>query len=301
MENSYATKRRQLESRASTLEVIVTGSSGALDGVDPSRFGVPAYNLANGSQTLHYDIAILSRYLDSMPRLRLIIIADPYWYLAVDLRNTREAWRQHFYSVFWNVPVEEPGRSLLTIQRYSYIALYSPITAAKAAMAGFHPPLGSPFTDNGWNPPVAASAAARAEGMSSSWTRLRVEGHKNGMRASSQQRNLNTLGAMAERLRARGVWLALVWIPVSREYTAWFGEEALAEQRAAQQDLATRPNVRFFDYGSDARFGADDFANADHLGSSGARKFSDTLATEVVSPMLKLAADHPVATSGGRP
>jgi len=301
MENSYTIKRRQLESRASALEVIVTGSSGAQGGVDPGVFGVPAYNLANGSQTLHYDIEILSRYLDRLPRLRLVIIADPYSYLAVDLRNTRESWRQYFYSVFWDVPMEEPSRQLVTIQRHSYIALYSPMEAAKAAMAGFYPSLGNLSTSDGWGSPVATSAAEHAERMSSSWTRLRVEGHKDGMRPETQRRNVEALRKMAERLRARGIWLALVWIPVSRSYTEWFGEEALAKQRAAQEDLATRPNVRFFDYSSDARFEADDFADADHLGLSGARKFSDILATEVVSPILKLTAERLVGTTGGRP
>lgn len=284
MENSYAAKRRQLESRASTLEVIVTGSSGVLGGVDPDRLGAPAYNLANGNQTLHYDIAILSRYLDHMPRLRLVILGETYWSLALDLRNTREAWRKHFYSVFWQVPSEDPDTNLVAIQRYSYTALYTPMTAARAALNGFQI-LGSRFLENGWNPPARPSPAEHALGMSTSWARLRVEGQASQMRESTQQRNLKALVALADRLRGRGVQLALVWIPVSREYTTAFGE-TVAEQRVAHQNLTARPNIGFFDYSADTRFMPDDFVNGDHLGPTGARKFSELLATEVIAPLL---------------
>ena len=301
VDNSYRAKRQQLETVESTLEVIVTGSSGAFDGVDPGSFGVPAYNLGNGSQTLHYDLQIVSRYLDRMPRLRLVVLALGYPALALELRNTREAWRQHFYSVFWNVPIEEPGAHLVTIQKYSYIALYTPMTSAKAAMTGFRMSPRGPFRDNGWNPPVASSATEHAEGLSSSWTRLRVEGHKDGMRPESQRRNTEAVRVVAERLRAKGAWLAVVWLPVSSEYTRWFGEEALASQRAAWEKLATLPNVRFFDYGSDPRFGPDDFANADHLGPEGARKFSEILTKETVRPILKLAGEPAISAARVRP
>ena len=300
MENTYLAKREQLESRASTLVSIVTGSSGVFDGVDPDRLGVPAYNLANGNQTLHYDIEIVSRYLDKMPRLQLVILGQCYWSLGLDLRNTREAWRRHFYSVFWRVPVEEPERQMVTIQEHSYIALYTPVTAAQATLNGFHLPGSRRFLDNGWNPPEEPSAAQHAEGMSASWTRLRVEGQKGEMRPESQRRNVESLRAFSERLRLRGVSLALVWIPVSTEYTAWFGEEVVAAQRSLHQEMATRPNVHFFDYSSDPRFTNDDFANGDHLGPSGAVKFSDLLAAEVVGPMLKKSAEPSVGTPPDR-
>jgi hypothetical protein len=229
-DNSYRAKRKQLESIESTVGVIVTGSAGAFHGVDPGYFGVPAYTLVNGSQSLDYDIEIVSRYLDRMPRLRLAVLALGYPALALDLRNTRGVWRLHLYPVFWNVPIEEPDSHRVTIQKYSYIALYTPMTAAKAAMTGFQLSLRGPFRDDGWNPPVATLTAEHAEVMSSSRTRLRVEGHKNGMSPESQRRNTAALRAMAERLRMKGARLAMVRLLVSGEYTRWFGKGARAGQ-----------------------------------------------------------------------
>lgn len=286
LDNSYTAKRRQLEAVAPTLGVVVAGPSGALSGIDPTRFGVPAYNLANGSQSLHYDTAILARYLDQMPRLRVVLIAQPYWYLRYELRNAPESWRQHFYSVFWNVPIEAPGEQLVTIQRISRIALYRPMTSLEYALKGWKVSLIDGLRENGWQPSQVPSAAQLAAGLDSTWTRLRVEGHRQSLRPESLARNLAAGAALAGRLRGKGATLVMVWFPVSAEYTAFFGQPHLAKERAAITELVQQAGVRFHDYGSDARFAPRDFYNADHLNIEGASKFSAILADEVVRPLL---------------
>jgi hypothetical protein len=106
------------------------------------------------------------------------------------------------------------------------------------------------------------------------------------LHADSRRRNIELLEEFARQLRSRGIHLALVWMPVTPEYTADFGAAALTEQRALSQYLVDRDGVQFFDYSSDPRIIAEDFYNADHLNECGARKFSDILAVEVVHPLV---------------
>jgi hypothetical protein len=286
LDNSYSVKRRQFEARLPDLELVATGSSGALNAVDPDQLGVAAYNLANGSQSLHYDVALVSRYLDRLPRLRIVLIAQPYWYMSYELRNAPEAWRQHFYADFWEVPLERPGRQLVTIQRYSYVALYTPMTTLEYALKGFHVALTEDMRESGWQAKSVPDPATHAGGLDARWIKLRVEGHRQTMRAESLAANRAALQDLAARLRARGVKLVLTWVPVAPEYTRVFGPEALAAQRAAIAELEQQAGVLFYDYGSDARLGPQDFYNADHLNAQGAAKWSRILRAEVVQPLL---------------
>jgi hypothetical protein len=290
IDNSFRAKRRAFEAMLPTVQVVVTGGSVAVNGVDPAAFGVPAFNLGGGSQSLHYDVALVSHYLDRMPQLRLVLIAQPYTYLHMELRNSPEAWRQHFYSVYWDVPVERPSAQLITIQRYSYIALYTPMTALQYALQGFDVRLTERLRPNGWWPNPPPAPAVRAAGVDPSWMKVRAEGRREQMRAESLIQNQTELEALAARLSQRGVRLVMAWVPVAPGYTEMFGQATLTDARAAVAALEQRAGVRFFDYSRDPRFGRQDFFNADHLDENGARKWSAILADEVVTPLLATPA-----------
>jgi hypothetical protein len=298
IDNSFMMKRRELEARLPNLEVLVTGGSVALNGIDADALGVPAFNVGSGSQTLHYDVAIVSRYLDRLPRLRMVLIAHPFLYLHTELRNAPEAWRQHFYSVFWDVPVERPGDQLVTIQRHSYIALYTPRTAIEYALKGADAALTEGFHATGWLPVAVPSPAVRAAGLDPAWMKVRAEGHREQMRGESLTRNLAELEAFAAALRARGVLLVMTWVPGAPGYSERFGAGTLAEVRADIAGLEQRAGVRFFDYSRDPRFGPNDFYNADHLDENGARKWTAMLAAEVVQPLLKQQREAAQAGAG---
>jgi lysophospholipase L1-like esterase len=139
---------------------------------------------------------------------------------------------------------------------------------------------------SGWQAKPRPDDAALAAGLDPAWVRTRVEGHRQQMRADSLARNRVALEGLAQRLRARGVKLAVLWVPVSPEYTARFGAADLAAARAIIAELQQRVGLAFFDYGNDPRIQPRDFFNADHLNAEGAAKWSDILAAEVVRPLL---------------
>jgi hypothetical protein len=67
--NSFSVKKALLERQAQDVEVLVLGSSHAYFDVLPELLGRPAFNLADVSQSLFYDRALLKKYLGRMPSL----------------------------------------------------------------------------------------------------------------------------------------------------------------------------------------------------------------------------------------
>jgi len=291
MDTTYGAMRRGFEAASSRVQIIVLGSSAAAKGINPSRFSEFGYNLANGSQSVHYDIALVEKYLPRLPLLRLVVWGMPYFYMSYELKNYQESWRQHFYATFWGVPVEEPSHSFITIQQHSFVALYTPLTSLEYGLRGFRGPSYDGLMANGWEAAEPLSAAEHEAGVGAAWTRVRAAGHRSGMREESARRNVRAFRAFASDLGAKGVRIAVVWLPVTSEYTSDFGEALIAEQRRMLMNaIAGIGGVDFFDYSTDARFGVDDFANADHLAASGTAKLSNILEAEVVRPLLERAA-----------
>ncbi|MSP56571.1 MAG: hypothetical protein EXR69_13380 [Myxococcales bacterium] len=300
VENSYSAKVRGVGAVMKDVEVLVTGGSGALDAIDPSGLSVPAYNLANASQSLHYDCAILSTLIEDTPKLRAVVIGAPLWYLSKELKNSPEAWRQHFYAVFWRVPMEDPPKSFITIQQHSYTALYTPPAAMEYAAAGF-PPIDGGLTADGWEPLEVPSPEVAASGLDPIWVRQHVAGHLAAMRTESEVRNLAAVAALSERLNERGVPLYFGWLPVSAGYNAEFGPDARAHQRQMMERLKADSGVRLFDYSTDPRFSDSDFYNADHMNRVGAQKLTAVLRDEVLAPVLSPPVLSPPVLSPAPP
>lgn len=286
IETSSRVKRAGLEAKASEIEVLVGGASSADNGVNPASFLVPAYNIAGPSQSLHYDLAIVSKYLEQLPKLRLVVVVQPYWYVSFEMRNYSESWRQHFYAVFWDVPLEAPTSNFVTIQQHSFVALYTPPVAAEYAARGFKVPLAEAVSPDGWAPIRVPSLDEAKFVVDSEFARVRASGHSAAIRPESEAKNIAELTVLGARLKRRGIKLVMVWVPVAEAYRTAFGPETIAKQRAVYEELKQKGHIEFFDYSADPRFTTEDFFNADHLHRQGAEKFSGILAAEVVAPLL---------------
>jgi hypothetical protein len=107
---TYSVKHQWLEAHAPDVEVLVLGSSSALNGVQPKYFydasDFRAYNCGGTAQSIYYNHEILERYLGRMKHLRLVIMTMDYVTLESRMPDSIEEWRQFFYAREFGFPPE---------------------------------------------------------------------------------------------------------------------------------------------------------------------------------------------------
>jgi hypothetical protein len=93
--NSYNTKRAYYENQLDTIEILVLGSSQALEGINPEFFERKGFNLSNVSQSFYYDSQLTLKYIDQMKRLKCVIITVSYFSLWYQIYDIKESWRDY--------------------------------------------------------------------------------------------------------------------------------------------------------------------------------------------------------------
>jgi hypothetical protein len=280
--NSYTKKRAALERRAAGLEVLVLGSSHAFRGVAPVQLSAPALNLADLSQSLYYDQAMLQRNVERLPRLRAVILAVSYHSLWFQLNDSMDDPRVYYYRSYWGI-AERTSREVWDPRHLGLVSSYDPATTMSALIRRFHVDLAPTVAEDGWSPhPQVSTSADLARSAADVVTR-----HHSVMKAKHFGENVGYLQSIADLARARGLALMLVTLPVSRAYRACIDIARWAEARAAILSVTRESGCSYHNYIEDPRFSDADFADADHLNPAGARRFTGILDRECLQPALR--------------
>jgi hypothetical protein len=284
---SLSVKRALIEEHQRNVEVVILGDSHALNGIDPSAFGRPAINLANGAQSIYYDVRILSPYLDRLPALRLVVLQLSYFSLRYRMSESPEAWRMFYYEQSFGIPYEADAPSGFDPRRWSFLLALGNEHVRALLLSGFRNELGDDA--RGWGPLQRPSAGSEVV-IDDDTGRARVLQHDATTRAENLACNLRDLQDLIRRLRGRDVEVVLLTSPVDRYYAAHMNPVIYQELVRQTTVLSSGTGAVFHDYMTDPRFSLDDFINDDHLNVVGARKFSEILCREVVCPRLAATA-----------
>lgn len=274
--NSYSVTKAALDRKLGEVEILVTGPSHALSGVAPQFLDRPAFNLANGSQSLHYDTQLVLKYSDSMPNLKLVIFTISYHALEYRLINSIERWRAGFYRQVYGIPGED-GKEGFELTNYSYIALYTPKEAFRQALGEFLG--GSVVKAAGTETTTITDTQSE---VSEDFGRKRVQLHETQMRQVDLLHNVESLERACALLKQRGVSVVFITIPTHRTYYLQINGASYQKMQETIRQITERHQVPYFNYMHDERFTDDDFINSDHLNERGARKFSQILNEDVV-------------------
>ncbi|MEN8885928.1 MAG: hypothetical protein ABF246_06020 [Winogradskyella sp.] len=101
--NSYELKSEYLENNAERIETIILGSSHSFYGINPKYFTAPAFNMSNVSQSPDVDLAILKSYEHQLTNLKTVVIRLSYDTLFEQLKLSPEDWRLKDYKLYTNV------------------------------------------------------------------------------------------------------------------------------------------------------------------------------------------------------
>jgi hypothetical protein len=280
VDNSYTKKLRALEQRKDELEVLVTGTSTGLYGIDPALFSAKGLNMANVSQSPYYDDALVRPRLGSLPKLRLLMVVLSTPSLEMRLGDSPEYWRQYWYERFWGIAPEVP-HGPFDARQYSVAALYPRGVEVQAARRGFHYDVAPQITDSGFFPFVTDGHM-----VTDTYAADRTLYHKSIMRPENLTRNVEALSRLVAAARARSLPIAVVLPPTSVHYQRMRDPEAFGRTVGALAQLRSE-GAKIANYLDDPRFDDGDFADPDHLGAKGAVKFSKVLDEELVKPAMR--------------
>jgi len=272
--NSYAAAKTELDRKQAEVEILVTGASHALNGVTAEALSRPAFNIANGSQSLHYDTELVMKYADSMPKLKLVVFAISYHSLEYKLSNSIERWRSGFYRQVYGIPGED-GDGGFQLTDYSYIALYTPKEAFRQA-------LGSLKGGNVVNASGERAIDKTEMEVSDDFGRRRVQLHETQMRPIDIAGNVSALERACTRLAQKNVAVVFITIPAHRTYYQGINQGNYQRMQETTKSIAGKCLAPYLNYLHDQRFAEDDFINSDHLNEKGALKFTKILDEDVV-------------------
>ena len=286
MPNSYNQKRDLLEPRLPGLRVLVLGASQENQDIAAGLLDEDAFDLACVGQDWYYDRLLALKYLDRMPKLRLVVLTLSYVSVAYQLRHSPEAWRGFQYRLYYGLPDEDPG-SRYDLRNFSALAFTGPLDALKDACNRFR---GNPdvvFGPDGQQRVPALSDTVLGFIINGISAGKRISYLESTMREQAVPENLALLKDLLQTLALRHVQVVFISSPVTDEYRQAMDMKLWAGHRSEALALAKKFNARYYDYLADPRFTDEDFSDVDHLNVSGADKFTRILKKDFVDPLLK--------------
>lgn len=288
MPNTYDIKKALLEKNLNEIEVLSLGSSNAYYGINPSFFQVKGFNLAFRAQSHWYDTQITLKYLDQMPKLKIVLIPIIYLTFGTNQGDLSDSWRMFFYDQTFNIA---PSASSITKpfgpsywldpRRYSLIALYGERTS-DYVLNNFKDNIGEKMESSGWfdsgTKPMDASLNIGKNG---------GEAHNLMVMPERFSENLKELKKLTDNLKRKNIIPIILQLPYHDEIRKYLNSDNLNKMNQELNKFAQENNVLNYNYMYDKRFNGDDFTDMpDHLNSTGAKKISVIINEELIKPAL---------------
>ena len=275
--NTYQSSKTALEKGQNEFEILTTGASHTANGILPEFFDRPAFNLANGSQTLYYDTQLVNKYSGKMPKLKIVIFTISYHSLETQLKNSMEYWRSGFYKQVHNIPREEEEAGF-QIADYSYIGLYTPKLAYKIVLEDLLQKNNS--SEN------ALIKSENQVNVNSEFGKRRAKLHETEMRDSSIPINVEYLEQSCRLLAEKNITVVFLTIPTHSTYYDNINQKKYQGMQETIKQLSEKHKIEYFNYMLDPRFKDTDFIDSDHLNKVGAEKFTKIINQEIIRKYL---------------
>jgi hypothetical protein len=285
-DNSYSIKRKTLDKKAETLELVFMGTSHTCFSINPALFKEPSLNLANLGQPVKYDCEIILKYLPRLKHLKLVVLPVEYLTLFYDVETTPS--RGYLYYKYWGIG--DVSLPKYNIKKYSLLALFKPSTSINMTAEMIHERKmniqyqTNGMLENGYLPKIpprdtvgfekeAASKIAR-------WEQTLM---------SPKYFNNNTylVESLVKLLQGKNIRVLLISTPVTPNFYKKYNTDYVNKKNEFIRYITTAyKNTSYADFTSDQRFPITDFTDPNHLNSTGATRFSSIIRDEYIEPML---------------
>lgn len=249
-----------MEEHAEDVEILILGSSHALDGINPEYIVFPSFNLANLGQTIKFDHFLFFKWADRCKKLKMVILPISYFsFFFDDIENYREV----YYSIYMDYPTSYPTLEML---------YYQPVKGKiKRSRNGNN----IECSKNGW------ACRALTDKDTLLWNKDYVTKslvHKQTAETwENIDSNYHRVCEMLTYCYKRNIRVVLVAPPHTLGYNRFLSKEQLAKTDSIISNLERLYDVEYLDYREDSRFYDDDFIDQSHLSEVGAEKFTKLL------------------------
>jgi len=287
--NFYNQKKSFLESQLNEIEILSTGSSHG-DSINPAFLDLAGFNLSHNAEDIYYDVQVMMRYLEKMPRLKIILFPISYFSLDYRLDSSLFPRTTSFYKMVWGI-WPPSFQAVLNTGNFSYIAAFGWAEVLTYIKNGFKSKNTVALTSNGWwqrsDEELPDSPEAELE------AHQRVVGAETIlMNERNTQLNLDLLSQFIETCRSRGIKIVFLTTPVHHLYFEKINEQNYLRTQGNLENLLKKYNIPYHDYFKDERFSSLDFYNPDHLNTKGSEKFSRIINQEIIQPLLTVDRDE---------
>ncbi|MGE4130883.1 MAG: hypothetical protein AB7F86_04560 [Bdellovibrionales bacterium] len=284
IENGYSRKRQLIEDLAGQVEVLVLGNSQAYYDFLPEDFGRSGLNLALPSQSLQIDQQLVDQFAERLKSLRLVVMSLSYFSFEYRLYGEVDDARLFFYPRHLSIAGDGGWLSHLDLRNWSLIATYGVNTTREIVRSGFSYKQADAVGPRGGF--LSSQSMSKGKPINDKVGRARAEYHTSTLKKQYAPDCRAAILQVWRWAQARGIQLVLTQTPAHSVYRNHLDPDAVARFRQNVEMIKAQTQVPFFDFLKDERFVEEDYFDPDHLNESGAHKFSQIFADEVVRPSL---------------
>jgi hypothetical protein len=271
-ENNYTYKTQRIISEYNEIETLVFGDSHAFFGIDPEYFTSKTFNIANVSQSLYFDELLLKKHIDSIPKLKTVVLNISYFTLSVVDDSSEDRWRKYFYQQ--QMELEVPTISKCDPRKYS-LALARRFDKSVDLFKEYlkNGTIVSTY-ENGFGMQDESNIVADKVAIS----KLISKKHEDN--SVDFKVNVERLQQMIDICKKRDIEVILIEMPVYKTYYNLLDSNKKQKINETLLNLErNNSNVQFYDFSQEQSFKDNDLRDADHLTNEGAVKFSKLLNT----------------------
>lgn len=279
--NSYRIKQQTMETMADSIEIVILGNSHAYSGIRPEQLPGHAINLANVSQTVNLDLALLQRCIHQCPHLRqVIMVFDNSNLCDRPMEETDEWFRITYYTLYMHrLGGHNPYFSRYGLEFLHFQSFQGKIEKWRQQQRPDCTPLGWD-TSNSWEARQAMRAEATRTQDSTTWDSLQAVTkltHHHLQDEAVARQNMNNVLEMARLCQHHGIRFTLLCTPVRPDYAAGIPPKQQDLIQQTHHICRTRYGAITLDLSCDTTFTRTEYFDPDHLTHEGATRLTRLL------------------------
>jgi hypothetical protein len=262
-------KRQLFEAHKGSVECLITGTSHALNGINPTLLPVKALNIAEASKAVEIDIEIIEKNLNQLPHLKYVIIPVDYFTFYFTGLSEGSAVKLYHH---WNL-------------KDGFIRSYS-VKRYHAFTCGFqlneYNTADEHDTIMGYRAEFDDLSKLSREYRQHKYQRKIIDWNKYWIDTASAPYIYNRLVNFIAMLQQKHIQIILVTLPVCTSFYACLDPHLLNRNQQLINSILQTTNAKYINLQNDNRFAADSlFFDIDHLNDKGA-----TIATGIIRDSL---------------
>jgi hypothetical protein len=288
---SYSILHESFNRKSKEINTLFIGSSGSQRAISPSEMKQDSsFNLSNVSQTIYYSTELVSKNLDKMDQLKLVVFCPDPIMMFLNDNCFLDKWREKFYYKYWGLNPEYSSPDLLWNLQ---IGLYDNKTIVNTCfnrIANFKTI--NEIDAYGWES-CSSTLTEISNDQKMDNAKFRVDIHCQqtandsvfigGKLKLNCENNLMHINKLIAKLKSKNIKLVIIQTPLSKYYLKYLPDEILKYNKRIFEKIAIDNNIPYYSFIDDSSYVDEYFGDVTHLNTQGAKKFSHVI-SKVLEP-----------------